>query len=622
MKLVIAIIKPSRLEEVRQALNSLDVHGMTVTEVKRLWPPEGTFRNLPRHRICGALPAKPAVEIAVERAQADAIVTAIRESAQTGRIGDGKIFVLDLLAVHIRIRTGETGAAAPDAASFRRHRTMTKLKTPPPGNRGARRAGPGAAGLRAGRAPAAEAAVEAVEEVAAIDTGDTAWMFVSTIIVILMTIPGLALFYGGLVRGKNVLSVLTQVFAGFALIALLWVAYGYSLAFGGPTEGGLSAYIGDLSRFFLAGVTPDSISGTLPELVFVCFQLTFACITSTLIVGGIAERMKFGAVLVFLAIWFTFSYLPIAHMVWSGGGLFFNMGALDFAGGTVVHINSGVAALVAAVVLGSRKEFLKEPIPPHNLTFTFIGACLLGSWFSSNRLGARRQHPRRRPSSHLTARRRRPNWGSAKMTAAPAPRPELCAGGPRRLTPAWLPARWGDRPAPWRASLLWAVVRQSMLKYDDSLDVFGIHGIGGIVAPSAPASSGPGLGGLGAADTTWAANWSQVLAVVAIVWSGVVARVAMLIVRWRCSAVPASPGGRERRADHEPRRARLQLGASSGKWSRFSGRRRDHKLPAARRLLSCRARIAALGCPLPAADRGVQFTHLLARRRGFHSQTA
>src|SRR5690606_14063528 len=138
---------------------------------------------------------------------------------------------------------------------------------------------------------------------ATIDTGDTAWMFVSTIIVILMTIPGLALFYGGLVRAKNILSVLTQVFAGFAMIALLWVTYGYSLAFAGPTEGGLSGFIGDFSKLFLAGVTPDAVSGTIPELVFVCFQLTFACITATLIVGGIAERMKFGAVMLFLAIW-------------------------------------------------------------------------------------------------------------------------------------------------------------------------------------------------------------------------------------------------------------------------------------------------------------------------------
>src|SRR5690606_26783944 len=198
-------------------------------------------------------------------------------------------------------------------------------------------------------------------------------------------IPGLALFYGGLVRAKNILSVLSQVLAGFAMIALLWVAYGYSLAFNGPAEGGLSAVIGDLSNAFLGAIGPDSVSGSIPELVFVCFQLTFACITATLIVGGIAERMKFGAVMLFLALWFTFSYLPIAHMVWAAPGLFFTMGALDFAGGTVVHINSGVAALVAAIVLGPRAGFLKEPLPPHNLTFTFIGACLLWvGWFGFN----------------------------------------------------------------------------------------------------------------------------------------------------------------------------------------------------------------------------------------------
>ncbi|NMA98832.1 MAG: ammonium transporter, partial [Phyllobacteriaceae bacterium] len=224
-----------------------------------------------------------------------------------------------------------------------------------------------------------------VEEVAAIDTGDTAWMIVSTLLVIMMTIPGVALFYGGLVRAKNVLSVVTQVFGAFSMIALLWVAYGYSLAFSGPTEGGLSAFIGDFSNLFLANVTPDAVSGTIPELVFVVFQLTFACITAALVVGGIAERMKFGAVMAFLAIWFTFSYLPIAHMVWSGAGLFFNMGALDFAGGTVVHINSGVAALVAAIVLGPRMGYMKEPIAPHNLVFVYIGASLLWvGWFGFN----------------------------------------------------------------------------------------------------------------------------------------------------------------------------------------------------------------------------------------------
>ena len=233
---------------------------------------------------------------------------------------------------------------------------------------------------------AAAPAAEVVEEVvASIDTGDTAWMIVSTLLVILMTIPGVALFYGGLVRSKNILSVITQVFGAFSMIALLWVAYGYSLAFSGPSEGGLSAFIGDFSNFFLANVTPDSVSGTIPELIFVVFQLTFACITATLVVGGIAERMKFGALMAFLAIWFTFSYIPMAHMVWSGPGLLFGLGAYDFAGGTVVHINSGVAALVAAIVLGPRLGYMKEPIAPHNLVFTYIGACLLWvGWFGFN----------------------------------------------------------------------------------------------------------------------------------------------------------------------------------------------------------------------------------------------
>jgi len=184
------------------------------------------------------------------------------------------------------------------------------------------------------------------------DKGDTAWMMLSTLLVILMIVPGLSLFYGGLVRAKNMLSVLSQVFTIFALVSVLWVAYGYTLAFG--DGGALNWMIGDLSKLFLAGVTPDSTAATftdgvvIPELTFVAFQLTFAAITTALIVGGFAERIKFSALLVFSALWFTLSYLPIAHMVWATGGYLFEMGALDFAGGTVVHINAGIAALVGA----------------------------------------------------------------------------------------------------------------------------------------------------------------------------------------------------------------------------------------------------------------------------------
>ncbi len=397
-----------------------------------------------------------------------------------------------------------------------------------------------------------------VVEVATIDTGDTAWMIVSTILVILMTIPGLALFYGGLVRSKNILSVLTQVFAGFALIALLWVTYGYSLAFAGPSEGGLSAFIGDFSNFLLGATSPDSVSGTIPELVFVVFQLTFACITATLIVGGIAERMKFGAVMAFLAIWFTFSYLPIAHMVWSGAGLFFNMGALDFAGGTVVHINSGVAALIAAIVLGPRLGYMKEPIAPHNLVFVFIGASLLWvGWFGFNAGSAL--------AANGTAAQAFLNTITAPAAAALAwalgervTRGHASAlgafsgavAGLVAITPAaGFSGTLGAIVLGAVASLvcLWAVVSlKPMLKYDDSLDVFGIHGIGGIVgAIGTGIVADPALGGFGGEGYAMGGQlMTQVLAVfVAILWSAVVTFLALLVVKALFGGLRVSDAG-------------------------------------------------------------------------------
>ena len=393
---------------------------------------------------------------------------------------------------------------------------------------------------------AQDAAAPAAEAVATIDTGDTAWMIVSTLLVILMTIPGVALFYGGLVRSKNILSVITQVFGAFSMIALLWVAYGYSLAFSGPSEGGLSAYIGDFSNFFLAHVTPDSVSGSIPELVFVVFQLTFACITATLVVGGIAERMKFGAVMAFLAIWFTFSYLPIAHMVWSSGGLFFNMGALDFAGGTVVHINSGVAALVAAIVLGPRLGYMKEPIAPHNLVFTYIGACLLWvGWFGFNAgsaLGANGVAAQAFLNTITAPAAAAIAWAiGEKVTRGHASALGFVSGavaGLVAITPAaGFAGTFGAivLGAVTGFVCLWAVVTlKPMLKYDDSLDVFGIHGIGGIVGAIGTAIvADPALGGFGAEGYALGGQLvTQILAVlVAIVWSGVVAFVAMLIVK-------------------------------------------------------------------------------------------
>ncbi len=393
---------------------------------------------------------------------------------------------------------------------------------------------------------AQDAAAPAAEAVATIDSGDTAWMIVSTLLVILMTIPGVALFYGGLVRSKNILSVITQVFGAFCMIALLWVAYGYSLAFSGPGEGGLSSFIGDFSNLFLANVNPDSVSGSIPELVFVVFQLTFACITATLVVGGIAERMKFGAVMAFLAIWFTFSYLPIAHMVWAGPGLFFNMGALDFAGGTVVHINSGVAALIAAIVLGPRLGYLKEPIAPHNLVFTYIGACLLWvGWFGFNAgsaLGANGLAAQAFLNTITAPAAAGIAWAlGEKITRGHASSLGFVSGavaGLVAITPAaGFAGTFGAMVLGAVAGFvcLWAVVTlKPMLKYDDSLDVFGIHGIGGIVGALGTAIvAAPALGGFGAEGYDMGGQLvTQALAViVAIVWSGVVALVAMLIVK-------------------------------------------------------------------------------------------
>ena len=399
-------------------------------------------------------------------------------------------------------------------------------------------------------------AVEAVAEVApVIDKGDVAWMLVSTMVVIVMTVPGLALFYGGLVRAKNILSVLTQVFLGFSMIAILWVAYGYSLAFAGPTEGGLSAFVGDFSKFFLNGVTLESTASTfsagfvLPEMVFVVFQLTFACITSTLIIGGIAERMKFGALMAFLAIWFTFSYIPMAHMVWSSPGLLFGLGAYDFAGGTVVHINSGVAALVAAIVLGPRLGYMKEAIAPHNLVWTYVGAGLLWfGWFGFNagsNLEANALTAVALMNTVLAPAAGALAWAlGEKITRGHSSTLGAVSGavaGLVAITPAAGFAGVGGAivlGAIAGVVCLWAVVNlKPLLKYDDSLDVFGIHGVGGIVGALGTAIvAAPGLGGYPLGD---AAAYSiggqfmiQLTAVaIAIVWSGVVALVAMLIVK-------------------------------------------------------------------------------------------
>jgi len=436
-------------------------------------------------------------------------------------------------------------------------------------------AAPAAAVATTEAAPAAEAAAPVAAPVP--NKGDTSWMLVATLLVIMMSIPGLALFYGGLVRSKNMLSMLMQVFSIFALITVLWAIYGYSLAF---TTG--NAFIGGFDRLFLKGIF-DPVSGAvanaatfskgvyIPEFAFVAFQATFAAITVALIVGAFAERMKFSAVMLFSALWFTFAYLPIAHMVWfwagpdaytdadaaaaatATAGWLFQKGALDFAGGTVVHINAAIAGLVGAFLVGKRVGYGKEPMAPHNLVMTMIGASLLWvGWFGFN------------AGSALEA------GGTATLAFANT----LIATAAAVLT--WMGAEWLLKGKP---SLLgaasgavaglvaitpacgwvgiggglvigalagvvcfWGVTGlKKLLGADDALDVFGIHGIGGILgALLTGVFNGFAMGGTGIIDyvnntivTTeiGAQTWIQAQAVLTtLVWSGVVAFVCYKLV--------------------------------------------------------------------------------------------
>jgi Amt family ammonium transporter len=379
-----------------------------------------------------------------------------------------------------------------------------------------------------------------------VDKGDVTWMMISTVLVIMMVIPGLALFYGGLVRSKNMLSVLMQVMVVFSMISILWAVYGYSLAFGG--EG---LIFGNLSKAFLMGITPDSLAATftpgvmIPEYIFIAFQCTFAGITCALIVGSFAERIKFGSVLLFCALWFTFSYIPIAHMVWATGGYLFDKGALDFAGGTVVHINAAMAGLVGAYVLGKRIGYGKEPMAPHSLTLTMVGASLLWvGWFGFN------------AGSNLEA-----NGGTTlafinTLFATSAAVLAWCVGealgkgkasmlgaasgavaGLVAITPAC------GTVGPMGAiaigliagfACLWGVTGlKKMLGADDSLDVFGVHGVGGIVgALLTGVFSAASLGGVKGGDYSIG---SQMMVqaegvLITMVWSSVVAFVCFKIV--------------------------------------------------------------------------------------------
>ncbi len=405
-----------------------------------------------------------------------------------------------------------------------------------------------------------------------VNKGDTAWMIVATVLVILMVIPGLALFYGGMVRAKNMLSVLMQVFIIFSMMAILWAIYGYSVAF---TEG--NAFFGGLSKMFLKGITPDSMAATfskgayVPEFIYVAFQLTFAAITPALIVGAFAERVKFSAVLLFMFLWFTFSYLPIAHMVWywagpdaytdanaaeaagATAGFLFQKGALDFAGGTVVHINAGIAGLVGCLMIGKRIGFGKESLVPHSVTMTMIGASLLWvGWFGFNvgsNLEANGLAALVFVNTLLASAAATLSWIFAEWITRG--KPSMLGGasgaiaGLVAITPA---CGWAGPMGAIALGLVvgavcfWGVTGlKSKLGYDDSLDAFGVHGIGGMIgAIGTGIVASPSLGGTGVWD--YVANGvaefsmstqvtSQLWGVgVSIVWSAVVSFIAFKIV--------------------------------------------------------------------------------------------
>jgi Amt family ammonium transporter len=385
-----------------------------------------------------------------------------------------------------------------------------------------------------------------------LNSGDTAWMLTSTALVLFMTIPGLALFYGGLVRVKNVLSVLMQCFALTAAMTIVWIAVGYSIAFDttGMSAGtlNLNSFVGGLKMFFLAGIDRDSMSGTIPETVLVTFQMTFAIITPALIAGAFAERMKFSAMLLFSILWSIIVYAPVCHMAWSGDGSYFadHLGALDFAGGTVVHINAGIAALAACILIGKRQGYPSTPMPPHSLTLTVVGAAMLWvGWFGFN------------AGSALAA------DGSAGMAMLVTQISTAAA------TLAWMLVEWkkNGKPSilgavtgavaglvaitpasgsagPMGALIIgiasgvicfWAATSlKQKLGYDDSLDAFGVHGIGGIVGCILTGiCASESLGGTGFSEGLNMVGQlkGQVISIIiTLVYSGVLSLVILKIV--------------------------------------------------------------------------------------------
>jgi Amt family ammonium transporter len=395
-------------------------------------------------------------------------------------------------------------------------------------------------------APASAMATPAV-----LDTGDTAWMIVATLLVLLMTIPGLALFYAGMVRSKNVLSVLMQCFAITGLVTVLWVLYGYSLVFDTTgMEAGVvnwSSFVGGFDKAFLAGLGTDSLVGTVPESVFITFQMTFAIITPALIVGAFAERMKFSALLLFMTLWFTFVYAPIAHMVWSGdGGLMWDWGVLDFAGGTVVHINAGIAGLVAAIVLGKRNGYPTVAMAPHNLGYTVIGASLLWvGWFGFNAgsaVAANGTAGMAMLVTQVATAAAALAWMFAEWITHRKPSVLGIVSGAVAGLVAITPAAGTAGPMGALAiglvsgvvCFVFATSIKRALGYDDSLDVFGVHAIGGIVgAILTGVFAAPALGGFGEVTDIAAQVWIQAKGVgFTILYTAVATLVILKAIQW------------------------------------------------------------------------------------------
>lgn len=394
----------------------------------------------------------------------------------------------------------------------------------------------------------------AADEVAApvLNSGDTAWMLTATALVLFMTIPGLALFYGGMVRSKNILSVMMQCFAITGLISILWVVYGYSIAFDttGMEQGvtNFNSFIGGFGKAFLAGVTPASLTSPtalFPEAVFITFQMTFAIITPALIVGAFAERMKFSAMLIFMGVWFTLVYAPIAHMVWSGnGGLMWDWGVLDFAGGTVVHINAGVAGLVACLVMGKRKGYPTAAMAPHNLGYTLVGAALLWiGWFGFNAGSAAAANGTAGMAmlvTQIATAAAALGWMFAEWITHGKPSALGIASGVVAGLVAVTPAAGTVGPmgalviglASGVICFFCATSLKRKLGYDDSLDAFGVHGVGGIVgAILTGVFAAPILGGFGTVTDIAAQVWIQAKGVgFTVIYTGIVTFVILKVL--------------------------------------------------------------------------------------------